>query len=140
MVVEIKKQIDLMHSELFLWQGIMRNYYNYLEGKYFKCFTEKHFVHISPYEHQCLLDVGVVLPQWKGDFTISMFRIENRIKELKKAIKQANRILAYINRINEITEDRNYWRMKCDFQRGELKCYPEFIRLQNERREKRLPI
>lgn len=140
MVVEIKEQINLMHSELFLWKGIMRYHYNCLESKNFRYSWEKHLVHISPYDYQCLLDVGVILLQWRDGFTIPMYRIENRIRKLKKAIKQANRILACINKINEITEDRNYWRMKCDFKCGALKCYPEFIRLQNERREKRLPI
>jgi hypothetical protein len=61
-------------------------------------------------------------------------------KEIKKEINHLNRILAYINRINKITEDRNYWRLKCKIQIGEMHLYPEFLRLQNERREKRLPI
>lgn len=140
MVVEIKKQIDLIYSELSMWKGIMRNHYNFLESNDFRCSLGKHFVHISPYEHQCLLDVGVVLPQWKDGFTILMYRIEDRIRELKIEIKNCNRILAYINRINEITDDRNYWRLKCKIHIGETHLYPELIRIQNERREKRLPI
>ena len=52
-MVEIKKQIALMHSELFLWQDIMRNHYNYLESNKNSGYPlPKHFVYIFPYEHQ----------------------------------------------------------------------------------------
>ena len=134
MVEAIKQRMAALRLEHYVWKGILFQHYAYAG-----CYNEKNKVYLSSYECTRLNDAGVTISFTPG-LKMDLHKIEHRCKEIKKEISQLNRILAYINRINEITEDRNYWRLKCKIQIGEMHLYPEFLRLQNERREKRLPI
>lgn len=144
MLTDLRKEISRSIRELALWKNIATSYYQERQKGYVvNDRVGGAYAYISEYEYIRLVDLSVFtrgLDQWKHDYKIPILFIENKIKQLKHTIANLNRIISYINRVNEITEDRNYWRLKCKIHIGETHLYPEFIRLQNERREKRLPI
>lgn len=128
----VKQQIENLRSEHRVWKDILFRYYAFGGSRNKR-------VYISDYDNSRFKFYGVKIEKDKAS-SYPLYLAEKRCKDIKQQIKQLNRILCLIRTVNDVTEDRNYWRLKCEIQIGAIHLYPEFLRLQEKRREKKLPI